>query len=189
VNAEKPELSDEALIAAYRDTHDLACLDALVARHTPRLRGFLFNLVLDRADADDLTQEVFLRACRGLDTFRRQAKFSTWLYRIAVNTANSFRETRGRSPLTAVVELPETPGPTALRADEQVHGRERDATIREALAALSLPLRTALVLTAIEELPIPEAARRAACPLATFYWRLHQARKQFRRELARRGVK
>src|SRR5262245_60924976 len=84
------EPTDEQLLASYRDTRRPEVLDELLRRHVPRVRGMVYQMVLNQADADDLTQEVFLRALRGLGQFNGRACFSTWLYRVAMNTAHSF---------------------------------------------------------------------------------------------------
>ena len=61
-------------------------LDELIRRHLPHVRSLVFQMLLDDAAADDVTQEVFLKAIRGLERFDGRAKFSTWLYRICLNT-------------------------------------------------------------------------------------------------------
>ena len=67
----------------------------------------VFQMVLDHSLADDVTQEVFLRAFRGLSGFRGKSKFSTWLYRVAMNTTRSFLARSGRSPVEFRAEVPE----------------------------------------------------------------------------------
>ena len=71
--------SDEQLVERFRDSGDLGHFDELVRRHIGPVRRMAFSMVLNHADADDLTQEVFLRVARGIGNFRGQAKFSTWL--------------------------------------------------------------------------------------------------------------
>ena len=177
-------LSDEELIQAFRATQDPRALDPLVERHAGALRRVLYRLVLNHADADDLTQEAFLRAFRGLAGYRGDARFSTWLHRIGVNVANTFLLRQARSP-HVLVDPPAHACDTASRQpDRQRVSQEGEGAIAAALAELSPQLRTAIVLVSLEGLPIPEAARRAGCQLATFYWRLHRARKLLKKRLA-----
>lgn len=183
--AESPlsSLSDEELIRAFRTTPDPQLLDPLVERHVAGLRRVLYRLVLNHADADDLAQEAFLRAFRGLDGYRGDARFSTWLYRIAVNVANTFLLRQSRSPHVLVDPPAHACDAASRQPDRQRVSLEGESAIAKALAELSPPLRTAIVLVSLEDLPIPEAARQAGCNLATFYWRLHQARKLLKRRL------
>jgi len=92
--------SDEALIAAYRDGGRPDHLDALILRYIPTVRNMLYQIVLNDADADDLTQEVFVRVANGIGRFNGTARFSTWLYRITMNQAHDFLRRRKRNPIT-----------------------------------------------------------------------------------------
>ncbi|HQU44525.1 MAG TPA: sigma-70 family RNA polymerase sigma factor [Pirellulales bacterium] len=91
------EPTDESLLATFRETGDAELLDVLLRRHLPRVRSTIGQLVLNDCDADDLTQEVFLRAVRGLAQFAGRARFSTWLYRVAINLSRSYLARRGRA--------------------------------------------------------------------------------------------
>ena len=168
---------DEELIAAYRDSLSNEVLDELVRRHVGRVRSLMYQMVLDDGAADDLTQEVFLRVVRHLSAFDGRARFSTWLYRVAMNTCHSYLEREGRSRVEFRDELPEqlgaTSGPVQVVLDAELQ-REIEA----ALAGLSPGLRAAIVLTGIQGLDPKEAARIEGCSIATMYWRIHQARKR-----------
>ena len=91
--------SDEELVASYRDCGQREALAELTERHLGKVRAMIYPMVLDRASTDDLTQEVFLRAFRGLAGFNGRVQFSTWLYRVAMNTVHSFLDRRRRSPV------------------------------------------------------------------------------------------
>lgn len=73
------KLSDEDLIARFRETQCRAAIDELVRRYLGNIRAMIYPMVLNHTSADDLTQEVFLRAWKGLKGFRAEARFSTWL--------------------------------------------------------------------------------------------------------------
>lgn len=173
---------DEELIAAYRNSLSSELLDELIRRHVGRVRAVVFQMVLDDGIADDVTQEVFLRVVRHLPTFDGRSKFSTWLYRVAMNTCHSYLERAGRSRLEFREELPERPDaanvPVQAVLDAELR-REVDA----ALAELSPRLRAAVVLTGIQGLDPKVAARIEGCSTATMYWRIHQARKRLAERL------
>jgi len=175
--------SDEQLVAAWRRSGDRGPLETLAARHLATVRRMVHSMTLDDGFADDLAQEVFLRAFRGLGAFRGRAKFTTWLYRIALNVVHDSLARRRRSPLDDRADLPvaadsrgEPPPAAADRA-------ERDDAVTRAIAALTPKLRAAAVLVMIEELDPAEAARIEGCSRATIYWRLHEARKRLAESL------
>ena len=173
---------DEELIAAYRDSLSSEVLDELLRRHVGRVRALLFQMVLDDGAADDLTQEVFLRVVRHLPTFDGRARFSTWLYRVAMNTCHSYLEREGRLRIEFREELPERCGAGSGPA-QAVLDAELQREIETALAGLPPGLRAAIVLTAVQGLEPKEAARIENCSTATMYWRVHQARKRLAERL------
>lgn len=176
------EVNDEQLVKQFLKTQELSYFDVLVRRHLGRVRVMIYPMVLNDADADDLTQEVFLRVVHCLPGFQGRARFVTWLHRIALNTTYDFLRHKQRCPIVAQAELPEQPDQAAgPRAVVQQH--ELGDTVSRALATLSPTLRAAITLTAIEGLSVTEAARAAGCLAATMYWRVHQARKQLKAEL------
>lgn len=175
--------SDENLVDGFRESGDLRCLDELVCRHVERVRAMIYPMVLNNADADELTQEVFLRAVTGLAGFRGKSRFSTWLHRIAINTTLSFLRRKGRSPVESRENPPDSPD-TAPGPGVSAETREMDAAASRALGSLSPALRSAIALTAIQGMSVKEAAAATGCLAATMYWRVHQARKILRNQLA-----
>lgn len=144
---------------------------------------------LDASEAEDVTQEVFLRAWRGLARFEQRAQFSTWLYRIAFNEAQRSLSKRRPAPVEPepdgedpVALIPECPG---LGPASQALDREFDAVLREALAQLPREWRVAVVLRDIEGLSTQEAAGVTGVSPAAFKSRLHRGRMQLRTLLAR----
>lgn len=140
-------------------------------------------MVLDHSVADDLTQETFLRAWRGLNGFRAEARFSTWLTRIAWNVVQDEIARRERSAIP-MSDLVEPVCAIAGRPDEVALHRELDQQITVALASLSAKLRAAIVLTGLQQLSPDEAAELEGCTVATMYWRIHEARRQLEERLA-----
>ncbi len=175
-------MSDEDLVTRFRE---LGCEDSageLVRRHLRRVRAVIFPMVLDHTIADDLAQETFLRAWRGLNGFRAEAKFSTWLTRIAWNVVQDEAARRDRRPAS----LHEAdPVGSANRPDEAVLHRELDEQIQAALTELSPKLRAAIVLTGLQQLSPEEAAELESCSISTMYWRIHEARRLLEQRLAR----
>lgn len=178
------EATDSELVMAIQRDGTGSSADELMRRHLPRVRGMMYQMALNHADADDLTQEVFIRVWRGLSEFRGRASFSTWLHRIAMNCANRFLARRARRSATPLEDAPEPTAPCGDRPDLRVSASEVDERIRAALKKLTPKLRAAIVLTVLQDHSLPEAARIEGCALATLYWRVHEARRQLKRTLA-----
>jgi RNA polymerase sigma-70 factor, ECF subfamily len=158
----------------------------LVMMHADRVYGALRRFGLDAGEADEVAQEVFVRAWRGLAGFEERARFSTWLYRIAFNEAQ--RRLTRRPPARAganpdreredrIASLPESPelGPEAVTLE-----REFEQTLEGALGELPVDWRAAVVLRDIEGLSTEEAAEIVGVGQAAFKSRLHRGRMQLR---------
>jgi RNA polymerase sigma-70 factor, ECF subfamily len=156
----------------------------IVAAHADRVYGALRRFGLDAGEAEDVAQEVFLRAWRGLAGFHERARLSTWLYRIAFNEAQRRLSKRappaaepepdGADPVAAIPEASHL-GPEALVLD-----REFEAIVERALAELPAEWRAAVVLRDIEGLSTEEAAAVVGVRHAAFKSRLHRGRMQLR---------
>ena len=175
--------TDEQLVERCQNAGCPPAANELVRRHLRRVRAVIFPMVLDHSVADDLTQETFLRAWRGLNGFRAEARFSTWLTRIAWNVVQDEVSRRERSA-TVAAESIETACSVTGRPDEAVLQRELDQQITAALASLSAKLRAAIVLTGLQQLSPDEAAELEGCSVATMYWRIHEARRLLEERLA-----
>ena len=90
--------SDEQLVAAWRQSGDRGPLETLAARHVATVRRMVHSMTIDDTLTDDLVQEVFLKAFRRLGSFEGRARFTTWLYRIAMNTVHDAVARRLRAP-------------------------------------------------------------------------------------------
>ena len=157
----------------------------LVMSHAERVYGALRRFGLDPDEADEVAQEVFVRAWRGLARFEERSQFSTWLYRIAFNEAQrrlSRRPApraqpdpdRGADPILAVPEAPE------LGPDAQTLEREFEQALEEALDELPADWRAAVVLRDVEGLSTHDAAEIVGIREAAFKSRLHRGRMQLR---------
>jgi RNA polymerase sigma-70 factor (ECF subfamily) len=157
----------------------------LVAMHAQRVLGALRRFGLDAAEADEVSQEVFVRAWRGLPRFEERSRFSTWLYRIAFNEAQ--RQLARRPPLRAEPADPEGDDPVVSLPEEAQLGPEAQALDQDFMRALQLALdqlpmewRTAVVLRDLEGLTTREGAEAAGVGEAAFKSRLHRGRMRLR---------
>ena len=178
-------VTDDQQLVRGAQAGDQAAFEELVRRHADRLHAVVRRRVDSAHDADEVTQEAFLRAWRALDRFEGDAAFSTWLYRIAVNEAHRRRE-RHSSPRRetsldqqAVEPREPRPGP----AGEAEHNALRTA-LEGAIAELHPDLRAPLVLRDIEGLTTAEAAAVMQLGEAAFKSRLHRARLTVRSAVA-----
>jgi RNA polymerase sigma-70 factor (ECF subfamily) len=175
--------SEQELIRRAR-AGDQDAFTELVVRHAGRVYGALRRFGLDPEEADEVAQEVFLRAWRGLSRFEERSQFSTWLYRIAFNEAH--RRLSRRSPRRAepdpdrrdeIVSLPES---AELGPEAQTLDREFERTLERALDDLPAEWRAAVVLRDIEGLSTHEAAEIVGVREAAFKSRLRRGRMQLR---------
>jgi len=178
-------VTDEQLIAGFLQSGDAVSIETLVGRHMARVRAMVYQMVLDDADADDVTQEVFIRALRGLPRFRNRCRFSTWLYTITMNTTRSFLDARRRAPFDDVDRAPDAQDSEVRRPDRSALNAELDQEIHNAIAELPPRLRSVLILTTLHGVGVAETARIEGCAVATVYWRIHKARKRLKQLLAR----
>lgn len=178
-------MGDSELIAEFIESGSTMALDQLLRKHLPNVRNAIYPMVMDNDIADDLAQEVFLKALRGLKNFDGHAAFSTWLYRIAMNTTYTFLARRNRSRLRFHDEPPEPVSSECDAPDNAILLAELDSSIAAALDNLSPKLRAAIVLTTLQGVPPAEAAAIEGCTTATMYWRIHEARKQLQQQLSK----
>ena len=182
---------DEDLDRARRG--DRAAFGRLVRRYQQRVYSAALHILGSHSDADDVAQESFVRAYRGLASFDGRADFFTWLYRITVNTAlNSLRggkrgaalSQKGGAEAAHVGGRPEALGQHAPDpAQKAQHGAEVTRVL-EAIAELSPSLRVTLVLATIEDLPHKQIAEILEIPEGTVAWRVNEARRLLRQRLA-----
>lgn len=180
--ADRHGADTEAGLIARAKAGDVAAFERLSGAYADRLFMLLLRLLGDRGDAEDVAQEVMLRAWRAIGTFRGASSYFTWLYRIAVNEANRALERRARRPAS----VPIGPGELQLPASglddpvRRAENRELRAALARAIGELPPELRTAIVLRDVEGLSTQDAADIAGVGQAAFKSRLHQARLRVR---------
>jgi RNA polymerase sigma-70 factor (ECF subfamily) len=172
----------EASLIARAKAGDTAAFEQLSSAYADRIFMLLLRLLGDRGDAEDVAQEVMLRAWRAIGAFRGNSSYFTWLYRIAVNEANRALQRRSRRPASVPIGPDELQLPgsglddPALRAEI----RELRVALLRALHELPPDLRIAIVLRDIEGLSTRDAAEISGVGQAAFKSRLHQARLRVR---------
>ena len=184
--------TDEELVAAFQDG-DASAFDQLVRRWDRRIHGAIFRVVGADDDARDLCQEAFLKAYRGLATFKREARFSSWLYQIALNVCRDrMRRRRGRIAVSLDELDPgtdarlRTASPSPL---ELVEARDLSRMVASAMATLSADEREVIVLKEYQGLTFPEIAETLEVPLSTVKTRLYRGLAQLRHRLEREGIR
>ena len=189
------QTTDETL-AALAAAGDTSAFETLVTRHQQRIHRLAFRLTGGEADAQDVLQETFLAAYRGIGSFRGASRFSTWLFRIATNAARMQRRSRSRRPAEPLDEyLPRfdaegrhaaTPEELAAasRAEEILDRKLLAERAREGLERLPEGHREAFVLRDLEEMTTEEVAELLGISSAGVRQRVHRARLMLRGYLA-----
>jgi RNA polymerase sigma-70 factor (ECF subfamily) len=172
-----PTASDEELVASYLATKSADPLDRLINRHLKPVRSLVYRMVLNDADADDVTQDVFLRAIRGLDRYDRRARFASWLYRIAQNASYDLLAQRGRAGANAVLADARAAADPTVAPERVAMTAELLDEVTSAMSRLSPPLRAAVSLVNLQGMSAGEAAQIEGCTAAVMYWRLHRGRR------------
>jgi RNA polymerase sigma-70 factor (ECF subfamily) len=175
--------SDETLVARAKAGEQEA-FEELVRRHAEHLYSVVRHLCRSSEEAEDVTQETFLRAWRSIGAFRGSAAFFTWLYRIGVNEAKR-RLSRQPTPLAAALDDGSTPEPPDVREApfERAAHRELRATLERAVRELPFKYRAPLILRDIEGLSNAEAASVLSLNEGAFKSRLHRARSAVRKAI------
>jgi RNA polymerase sigma-70 factor, ECF subfamily len=166
--------------------------EGLVQQHKNRIFSYVCRLTNDSPDAEDITQEVFIRAYQSLHAFRHDAAVDTWLYRIATNLVIDRARRQKRAPQWVPVvpdpeqdeaawELPSTSRESDPQATAQLSELQRQ--VQRAIQSLPPKLRAVVVLHDMEGLSYEEVARTVGCPVGTVKSRLFNARLMLRRKL------
>ena len=178
---------DKDLVARWQKGDD-AAFEELITRHERRIYRLLYRMMGSKEDAEDLTQETFLSLHRYGHRFRAEARFSTFVYRVAANAALNRRRSLGRGRArveklkhrqAAGDDLPSSP----RDPEDSTSGAELTGHVREALEQLSPSLRMPVVLYDIEGLAYGEIAKVLGIAEGTVNSRIHRARRALREKL------
>lgn len=183
--------TDEELVDAFQ-RGESAAFDELLSRWQRRILGAIYRVVGREEEARDICQEAFLKAYRALGSFKREARFSSWMYQIALNLCRDrLRRRKGRTLLAlddagAVDEM--LPG---LHGDAtgEVESRDLAQLVSRAVGALPAEQREVIVLKEYEGLTFTEIAETLQVPVSTVKTRLYRGLVVLRGELERRGIR
>jgi RNA polymerase sigma-70 factor (ECF subfamily) len=177
---------DAALVERLKGG-DPKALDELFRRHRDAAYGIAFRLVGSREDALDVVQEAFIHVMRGIQSFRGQSAFRTWLYRIVTHASLDYRRWRSlRTTESLDSESAAEPaaGPSQRTPQEEAADRDLREAIDMAFANISEKNRAALVLFAIEGMSYKEVADVLGISVGTVMSRIFNARQRLRELLA-----
>jgi len=183
--------TDEELVARSIGG-DSESFNELILRWERPIYALAYRTIGREEDARDVCQETFLRAFRALPGFRGQAKFSSWLYRIALNLCRDWMRRERRARLVQppedvdLMELAVAAEPSES-IEDLVSRKDQARLVERAMATLSEEQRTAIVLKEYHGLTFQEIADVVGCPLSTVKTRLYQGLTVLRRELAKGG--
>ena len=160
---------------------DAAAFDELMRRYKHPVVNFIFRMLGNAHDADDVAQDVFVRVYQNLDTYQPKMKFSTWLFALARNAAVDRLRWRSRHPAESIESVPEI---VALSGTaEDLSAREIGGQIAAAVANLPVDQRTAIVLSEYHGMSYAEIASVMRCSEKSVESRLYRARQTLRAAL------
>lgn len=184
-----PQEPDSELVKRVQ-RGDSAAFDLLVRKYQHKTVALVGRYVHDWSEAEDVAQEAFVRAYRAIGGFRGDAQFSTWLHRIAVNTAKNHLVAHSRRPPLDDIDAAEAEQfdiGTRLRdtdtPERELMRQELEQTVMKAVNALPKELHDAITLREVEGLGYEEIAQRMACPIGTVRSRIFRAREAIDTEL------
>jgi RNA polymerase sigma-70 factor (ECF subfamily) len=189
---------EPSLLRRLRDRDERAFRE-LMDEHRDRVFNITFRMLGNRAEAEDVAQEVFITVFKSIDTFRGDSKFSTWLYRVAVNHCKNRIKYLARRHDRDRDELDETTNgqagavgaigsPQPKSPDSALESVQMDKLLQEAIATLEEDWRVVVVLRDVEDLSIEEICKITGEVDGTVKSRLHRARAALRKKLSRHGL-
>jgi RNA polymerase sigma-70 factor (ECF subfamily) len=158
-----------------------AAFNALVDRYMKKIFNVAYRITKNQADAEEITQETFVKAFRRIETFRQQSSFYTWIYRIAINLSLNLIRKKGRQTYE-FNELQEESRVNPVQLDTLIR-EQRDKRLESAIALLPEKQRKTLILRIYEGLSTRETANIMSCSEGTVKANLFFAIKTLRKEL------
>ncbi|MEP0765028.1 MAG: sigma-70 family RNA polymerase sigma factor [Fimbriimonadia bacterium] len=186
----RAEFAPDAELVRRCQANDLAAFDLIVARYKDRIYSYVRRMVPEDGEAEDVAQEVFVRAFQGIRRYDGRAGFTTWLFRIATNLCVDRSRYRRRRPQSLSLSHPHGDGRLPLDPPDHRYDPERivlqdemNAVVERAIGKLSDKLKTVLLLHDTQNLSYEEIAQAVNAPLGTVKSRLFLAREQLREAL------
>ncbi len=185
--------ADTALVQRAQ-ANDRAAFNEIVLRYKSKVYNYIFRMVHHALDAEDLTQETFLRAYLSIRSFQSRASLNTWLFRIATNQCIDYsRKNKKIQAMTSSLSMEGEDEDSEAQRDipdvafdpqRMLLNQELGHVLNKALGELPEKLRTVVLLYDIEGLPYDEISEIVGCPLGTVKSRLFNARSALREKLA-----
>lgn len=182
--AQMRQLSNEDLMEKFQSGYEEA-FTILVDRFKDRLHNFLYRYTHDHQDCEDLVQETFLRVYRSRHSYERIAKFSTWMYTIALNLAKSLYKKKQRMTTITIHEDESDPDDQPMKLedsnilpDQSLHEKMCIDHLEKALEELSDDFREVIVLRDIQQMAYDEIAEITDLPMGTVKSRINRGRAQ-----------
>ncbi|MBL9013375.1 MAG: sigma-70 family RNA polymerase sigma factor [Myxococcales bacterium] len=185
---------ERSLLRRLRDRDERAFRE-LIDDHRDRVFNITYRMLGNRAEAEDVAQEVFITVFKTIDSFREESKFSTWLYRVTVNHCKNRIKYLARRHDRDKDELDETSQQTngavtgtpvrAAQPDKALASAQMEKLLQEAIAALDDDQRAVVILRDVEDLSIEEICEITGLPDGTVKSRLHRARLVLRKRMQR----
>lgn len=182
-------MESDILLTRERQASDIADFDRIVDLHRKQVYGLAYQLTGNHEDADDISQEVFIRAYKSIGKFRGGSRLSTWLYRITVNlSVNHLKKKSKHRHEYTDKDIPDT-SPDSIVLDrsgnplQDIEAEELAQRIRTAIESLPVEEKVVFVLRVNHDLSYKEIARTIDCPVGTVMSRLNRARRRLRDKL------
>jgi RNA polymerase sigma-70 factor (ECF subfamily) len=176
------ELDDEKDWLEQSRKGDHAAFENLIRNYQRMIHSLTFRMTGSMADAEDLTQETFIRAFQQLGSYRGEAKFSSWLCRVAMNASLNWRQREARR--AEIHRQWSSENLSTGRPEENAAAQDEESQrVQAALDRLPAKQRAAIILTVYQEMNHAEAARALGCSEATVSWRVFTARAKLKRWL------
>jgi RNA polymerase sigma-70 factor (ECF subfamily) len=180
---------DQALVERVQNG-DKRAFDLLVRKYQHKLVSVISRYVNDWSECQDVAQEAFVRAYRAIGSFRGDAQFYTWIYKIAINTAKNHLVSQGRRPPTEDVAVEDAvlfDGASRLHEsatpERELMRQEIERTVFATVEALPDELKTAITLREVDGLSYEEIAETMNCPIGTVRSRIFRAREAIDEQL------
>ncbi len=177
-------LSDEDLMERFQAGYEEA-FNQLVSRYTDRLHNFLYRYTHNHQDCEDLVQETFLRVFRSRHSYERIAKFSTWMYTIALNLAKSLYKKKQRMTTVTIHKDPSDPEDRkmdledhSILQDDELHEQMCMDRLKEALMELNENFREVVILRDIKQLSYEKISDMTDTPMGTVKSRINRGRAE-----------
>lgn len=187
------KLTDRELVDRAR-AGDVEAFGQLVRRHQQRIHRLALHMLRDRAEAEDVAQETFIRAYQALARFDGRSEPYTWFYRITVNLSLNAIRSRKSSRTTSEADDPRLEAMMSEKRPSAKADPPGDAARKELYGALctgidklSETLRTTLILVCVEGRSHEEASQILGAPEGTIAWRVHEARRKLREYMQEAG--